>query len=353
MHFQMLSVYNNRMTLKVLTESDQSNYEKLAAHPLQSWIWGEFRKKTGVWVVRAGVFANDKMIDGFQLTFHPVPYTNYTVGYFPRGKMPTKEMVDMLTEVGKNHNAIFIKLEPNVENSSKFEVRSSKLKTSTRPLFTKYTFYIDLTKSENELLKNFESKTRYNIRVAQKHGVTVQEENTEEAFERYLELTQETTKRQGFYAHTPEYHRKMWETLRQSSGQTLPIAHLLTARYQGNILVTWIVFLYKNILYYPYGASSVEFKNAMASNLMMWEAILWGKTHGATLFNLWGTPGPNPKPSDPYYGFHRFKLGYGPKLVEFIGSYDLVLNPVAYKLFTLADSIRWNILRFHSRIDLH
>jgi lipid II:glycine glycyltransferase (peptidoglycan interpeptide bridge formation enzyme) len=196
------------------------------------------------------------------------------------------------------------------------------------------------------------SKTRYNIRVAQKHGVTIQEENTEEAFARYLKLTQETTTRQGFYAHSLNYHRLMWRHLysQLTTHNSQPIAHLLTARYQGKILVTWIIFLFNNVLYYPYGASSSEHKEVMASNLMMWEAIKWGKQNGARLFDLWGTPGPDPKPTDPYYGFHRFKTGYGPKLVEFVGSYDLVLKQPHYQFFTLTDKFRWFLFKLKAKL---
>ena len=56
-------------------------------------------------------------------------------------------------------------------------------------------------------MKSFSSKTRYNIRLAGKKGVTVKEDNSDKAFERYLELTSETVSRQGFYAHTEKYHR--------------------------------------------------------------------------------------------------------------------------------------------------
>jgi lipid II:glycine glycyltransferase (peptidoglycan interpeptide bridge formation enzyme) len=94
------------------------------------------------------------------------------------------------------------------------------------------------------------------------------------------------------------------------------------------------------MLYYPYGASSSRFKNIMASNLMMWEAIRFGKKHGATLFDMWGSLGPNPSISDPWYGFHRFKQGYNPRLIEFIGSFDLVINPKLYKLYNLVHKAR-------------
>ena len=86
----------------------------------------------------------------------------------------------------------------------------------------------------------------------------------------------------------------------------------------------------------------------MASNLMMWEAIRFGKKNGAKMFDMWGALGPNPNPKDPWYGFHRFKEGYGAKLTESIGTYDLVINPYLYPLYNLADRLRWVFLKLKS-----
>ena len=163
-------------------------------HPLQSPLWGEFREKTGVKVVS---------VNGLQITIHPVPHTKFTIGYLPKGPMPTKQMIDWLKKIGKDEKCIFIQLEPNIENAGdlKLEIRNLGLIPSSHPLFTKYTFILDLTKSEEELLKDMHPKTRYNIRVAEKKGVKVIEDNSDKAFDEYLRLTRETTTRQNFYAH--------------------------------------------------------------------------------------------------------------------------------------------------------
>jgi lipid II:glycine glycyltransferase (peptidoglycan interpeptide bridge formation enzyme) len=326
----------------------KNTYNRLVSHPLQSWQWGEFREKTGVKVVRRGIFKNDKIADGFQLTIHKIPRTPWNIGYLPKASWPDNQVLSELVKIGKKHNCIFIKLEPNIEKSkvksqkSKLQLKTQKfnLRKSSHPLFTKHTFRIDLTKSEGKLLKQMKSKTRYNVRLAQKKGVKVVEDNSKGAFDEYITLMKETTKRQKFYAHDEVYHGKMWEALYPAG-----IAHLLKAVYKEETLVIWIVFLFNGVLYYPYGASSNKHRNLMASNLNLWEAIRWGKKHGAKLFDLWGALGPNPDKADPHYGFHRFKKGYGGKLVELVGSYDLVLKPLHYSIYNIAHKIRWKLLR--------
>lgn len=310
-------------------------------HPLQSFEWGEFRKKTGIKVIRG---------KNFQLTIHRIPHFPWNIAYLPKGSMPTYEMINELLEIGKQEKCIFIQLEPNIikdTGEKALNILISKypnIHPSAHPLFTKYTFILDLTKSEDELLKNMSPKTRYNIRVAQKHGVEVIEDNSDKAFKEYLRLTKETTQRQGFFAHTEDYHRKMWETLRTTNHKQLTsnklTSHLLLAKYKNQVLAAWILFVYEDTLYYPYGASSSKHRETMTSNLMMWEAIKFGKKLGLKKFDMWGALGPNPDEKDPWYGFHRFKKGYGPEMIEFVGSFDLVIKPVLYKGYKAADKLR-------------
>lgn len=309
------------------------------SHPLQSEAWGQFRQAMGIDVIRVRPLGPE-LVEG-QLTFHKIPYSPFTIGYFPKGPIPNQAMVDELTKIGKQKRAIFIQLEPNVLKSLKFKVLSlPNLRPSHHSLFTKYTFVLDLTKSEEELLQSMHPKTRYNLKVAQKHGVVITEDNSAEAFEEYLKLSRETTTRQGFYAHSEEYHRRMWEILHPAK-----IAHLWTATYKGKVLAAWIIFIWDNIMYYPYGSSSRENRDVMAPTLLLWEIVRWGKLHGYQSFDLWGALGPVPDEHDPWYGFHRFKQGFNPQLVEFMGSFDLVLHPWLYRLYTIADTVRWWMLK--------
>lgn len=302
---------------------DKNEFNKNAVHPLQSWEWGEFREAWGNKVVR---------LSNFQIIFSKIPHTKYTIGTVIRGPKPTKEDVLEVKKIAQENNAIFVKFEPNVLYDEKL---ASDLKSfgfvKGRRLFTPTSFWINLTLTEDELLKSFSSKTRYNIRLAQKRGVEVLEDNSDKAFEKYLELTKETSGRQGFYAHSEKYHRLMWKFLRPAG-----IAHLMTANYQGEIITTWILFTWHDFLYYPYGASTDKHKEVMANNLMMWEAIKFGKKLGLTIFDLWGR--------EEGKGFTKFKEGYNPKVVEFIGTWDLPTSNL-YKIYKIAEEARWRLLK--------
>jgi len=348
-----------QMVIREITAKDKSAFNKLASHPLQSFEWGEFRKLTGVKVIRKGIFEKNKLVSGIQVTIHPLPKINWNIGYFPKGKMPDEHQLEVLKEVGKNNRCIFIKLEPDVGTAiEKHQIEISAEKAieeflrkkgckKGRSLFTKYSFQLDLKKSEEKLLKKMHSKTRYNIRLAGRKGVKVVIDNSEENFKLFLYLLfQETLPRQGFYAHTPDYYQNLWKVLKPAG-----MVHLLRAYWKKETLAIFMVFIFNNKIYYPYGASTRKYRELMASNLLMWEAIRFGEKQGCKLFDMWGSLGPKANKNDPWYGFHRFKQGYGGDLVEFIGSYDLVLNKKLYPVYRTADEFRWGYLKAKSKIQ--
>lgn len=314
-----------------MTEQEQWNSQ--VEHPLQSWEWGEFRQQTGVKVVRKS---------GIQVTIHPLPHTPWYVGYAPKIARLDQQTITTIKEIAQENNCIMVKVEPKIEKVD-FRFESKDLSewglVAGRPMFTKYNFVLDVTPTESELLASFKQKTRYNIKLAEKKGVTVEINETPEAIKRYWELTEETTKRQGFYAHSRSYHQKMWEVLHNAG-----MAHLLAAKYQGEIITTWVLFKFRDTLYYPYGASTREYREVMANNLVMWETIKLAKQWKCKYLDMWGALGPDPDPSDPWYGFHNFKAGYNPRAVEYIGSWDYVDKPWLYKLYRLIEVMRWKWL---------
>lgn len=343
------------MLIREIRPEEKNLYNSVVNHPLQSWEWGEFRKNTNVKVERLGFFENGKMKKGLQVTFHPIPILKQMAGYLPKGYMPDQNQLAALKQLAKKHNAIFIKMEPNIcqkvgipsahEAIHRFLIKNDC--QPGKPLFTKYTFQLDLTKDEETLFANLASKTRYNVRLAYKKGVQIVESTSLDGMEAFIDILKETTKRQGFYAHTPEYFRKMWQHIGKSD-----MMRIFQAVYENKVLVSWIVFIFNGVLYYPYGSSRNIHREVMASNLLMWEVIRFGKNQGCTKFDMWGSLGPNPNKKDPWSGFHKFKKGYGGTLTEFLGTYDFIINQPMYQIFTIADTLRWKFLRLKAKIGL-
>ena len=92
------------MGIRQIIEKNKEAFNKVANHPLQSWEWGEFRKVWGNEVVRTPFG---------QIIFSKIPHTKFTIGTFIKGPKPDNKQLDELKKIGKEKNAIFIKLEPN------------------------------------------------------------------------------------------------------------------------------------------------------------------------------------------------------------------------------------------------
>jgi len=344
------------MLIRPIRLEEKKIYNSVIKHPVQTWEWGEFQKKLGKKVERVGFFEDGKIKDALQVFFRPVPKLNqYSIGYCPRAFTPSEDQLSALKELGKQHNALFIRLEPNtsvpVSDRAKLKPTIELLLNNNcqtgKPFFYQHTFTVDLTQSTEQLFANLKSKTRYNVRLAIKKGVKIVEDSSKSGLKTYLQILEKTLKRKGFYLHSPDYFKKMWELLGNSD-----LFHIFHAVYDDTPLVSWIMFKWNDQIYYVYGASIDLHKEVMASNLMMWEMIVWAKSEGAKTFDMWGSLGSEPDPKNPWYGFHRFKEGYGGELTKFLGTFDLVIKQPHYKIFNTVDNLRWKALRIKTALGI-
>lgn len=316
---------------------NQANYNIHAHHPLQSWQWGEARAAMGIRVIRFGEYEGDSLINTFQLTVHPIG-AGWSIGYLPRSVYPSDAVFEFLHRLGGAEKLIFVKIEPNEflkDNQKKLPVGAV---WSAHALFPDWTQVLNITPPEEALLASMKPKTRYNVRLAEKKGITVREQTDEEGYAVFEKLYFDTCARQHYYGHTPRYHRTIFNTLKKD------IAHILIAYYQDIPLAAYELFYFDNTFYYPYGGSSDLHRNLMPANLLMWEAIRLGKRLGAKRFDMWGSLPPDYSHDDSWAGFTRFKEGYGTEFVRMVSSIDLVTQPLLYPFYNAAHVMRKALL---------
>jgi peptidoglycan pentaglycine glycine transferase (the first glycine) len=172
-------------------------------------------------------------------------------------------------------------------------------------------------------------KTRYNVRLAARRGVTVREGTTAD-LKAFYELYAETAQRDGFLIRTPEYYQDAWGDFLEDG-----LAHLLLAEAEGDVLAGLILFIYGPAAWYMYGASSSRHRQYMPNNLLQWEAMRRAKEAGCTLYDLWGAPNRLDE-SDPMWGVVRFKLGLGGQVARGLGAWDYAGSRVFYWLYSAA-----------------
>jgi len=184
---------------------------------------------------------------------------------------------------------------------------------------------IDLRVTEAEILAQMKSKGRYNIHIAEKHGVKVIKSDDIDAF---YKLVRETAERDKFKC-LPKKNYEMF--LKNLEGSFLLLALDQNKKPIGGLLgVTWN----KTGIYY-YGASSYNSRALMAPYLLQWEAMKRCKNHGCISYDLFGIS-PNGSPDNhPWKGVTEFKEKFGGEVLEYPEEKTVVLKPMIKKIIDL------------------
>jgi peptidoglycan pentaglycine glycine transferase (the first glycine) len=299
------------------------------AHLLQTGEWGEL-KSMFEWMSVHILNGND----GVQILFRKLPL-GFTVGYIPKANLAPSLWQEIDT-VCKRHRAIFLKLEPDLWSDSPPPPYPSTLHPSAYNIQPPRTIIIDLTPPEDEILARMKQKTRYNIRLAEKKGVTVRPWGDLSAFHDMMLVTGE---RDGFGVHSEKYYRRAYELLHPNEN-----CELLLAEFEGKPLAALFIARHGNRSYYLYGASTDEERNRMPTYLLQWEAMKWAKARGSQEYDLWGVPDEEQEVLDANFesrhdglwGVYRFKRGFGGEVKRSAQAMDRVYNPLLYRVYLRA-----------------
>lgn len=231
-------------------------------------------------------------------------------------------------------DAWFVRLEPADTLSYQHLAKLPLVKTVA--IQPKQTTYLNLRQTQEELLAAMKSKHRYNIRLAEKHGVEVEviTEQVSAQFPRFWKLLEETADRHDFRLHTKDYYQTMLATLEKEQLVRLGFAHK-----DGEDLAAVLVLTYNGTATYLHGASTKARRELMAPHLLHWRMITQLQEEGLAAYDFWGVnaqqteEGWEPLPNHASTGTTRFKLGFGGPVVEYPGCYDLILNRFCYTLY--------------------
>ncbi len=327
-------------------------------HLLQTWEWAQVKARYGwtpvplLWKDAGGQPAAAAM-----LLKKTIPAGGFAARlsllYIPKGPLmdwndvPLRTRVlDDLQVLARKHAAIFIKIDPDVilgtgmpgqedalENAGGQAVRSELNRRGWRfssdQIQFRNTVFLDLTPSEDELLAAMKQKTRYNIRLAQKKGVTVRA-GTPADLPMLYKMYAETSLRDGFVIREQAYYQTVWQIFMASSE---PTCEPLVAEVAGEPVAGLFLFRFAGRAYYLYGMSRSLHREKMPTYLLQWEAIRRAKAAGCKVYDLWGAPDVFNE-SDGMWGVFRFKEGLGGRVVCTLGAWDYAPNPFVYRLYT-------------------
>jgi lipid II:glycine glycyltransferase (peptidoglycan interpeptide bridge formation enzyme) len=182
--------------------------------------------------------------------------------------------------------------------------------------------------TEQSLLAGMNQLWRRNIKKAEKAGVTVTQ-GTRDDLAAFHTVYAETAVRDHFTPRPLSYFETMWDALRAEDPDRI---RLYLAHHEGDLVAatTWVRV--GRHAWYSYGASSTAKREVRGSNAVQWQMIRDALAAGASVYDLRGiTEGL--EADDPHLGLIQFKVGTGGQAVEYLGEWDLPLNPLLYKAF--------------------
>lgn len=329
----------------------------IAAHPkghvMQSWEWGEIKSHTGWVPLRLLMEKDGQNAAAVSVLERRIPGLNAPIWYAPRGPVLTwndQELFDaVLKELrlkAKERGAVFLKIDPDLRSDTpgldqylrSRAFRSAETGKGFEGVQPKYVFRLDITPAEDTLLSQMHQKTRYNIRLAQRKGVTIRK-GTREDLPAFYQVLKETTERDHFLVRNYSYFEDLYDTLVPAG-----MGELFIGEYEGGIISGTIAFVMGDKAWYIYGASSNAHRNVMPNYLIQWEMIKWAKSLGCTLYDFRGVPGQLTE-DNPLYGLYKFKKGFNGDYTEFVGEWDLVYRPAIYLLWNKLEPLYSDVVK--------
>jgi len=326
------------------------------AHLLQTWEWGQVKARFGwepqpkTWYNEDGSQIAAALILGRTIAIPGLP-ASLRVLYVPKGPLLRdwgeaglrRKILGDLRDLALEQGAIFIKIDPDVrlgtgipgsepgsEDTIGNNVRSDLIdfgwRFSSEQVQFRNTVLVDLQPAPEVLLERMKQKTRYNIRLAERKGVTVRPATLDDLDLLYQMYT-ETAVRDGFVIREREYYHAVWRIFLQA-GMVEP----LIAEVDNQPVAGVVIFRFAGQAYYLHGMSRPLHREKMPNYLLQWEAMLRAREAGCTVYDLWGAPDEF-QISDPLWGVYRFKEGLGGRLVRHIGAWDLPVRPFYYKVY--------------------
>lgn len=294
---------------------------------LQSSQWEAFQEKNGHAPMRVG--------DGLAL-LEALPVVGKYL-YFPRFPFVNSLFKEEeALALAKEQQAHWVRVEPENETvleALKKEFGEASIVTAPHDIQPREILVMDIAPAEETLLSEMKQKTRYNIRLAEKHGVTVRFSREAKDMETFIELIYATTNRKAIWPHPKNYYRNFFEVFGEQE------CVLALAEHEGKVLTANLIVFFEGVAYYLHGGSSDDGRHMMAPFLLQFESIREAKKRGCVSYNFGGIKTDTTEKNS-WAGITRFKQGFTPKTapVVFPGTYDIILSPWWYRLYRLIRS---------------
>ena len=303
----------------------------------QSKEWEDFKLSTGY---QKSYRVNNILILEKSLPLRQSMLYSPMVSSNSLSNIKEKNFLSEIGEISRKANSIFYRLELDISTGlSGIDPTKLGFVKAFEEMQPEHTLTLDLTKNEEEILAQMKQKGRYNIRIAEREGIILEQaEATGAELDDFYRLYSETGKRHKITYRAKSYFDSLLEILSKSGYARVYTAYFKNKSEKTALASAIIVYSGKKAIY-MFGSSSDEYKNMMAPYKLHWEIIKEAKEAGFETYDFFGIA-PDDDPGHPWAGVTRFKKQFGGEQVNVFGSYDYIFSPTKYKLFKIAEKIR-------------
>ena len=245
------------MEIKLIPDKNQWNDRLVASGGpfTQSWGGGDVLIAEGKKVERLAVVEGEQVLAQAQIIYSRIIF-GWQYAFCPKGpiessklKVESYKVYENLIQYLKNKNCIFFRIEPELISNIQYPISNIKKVIDINPSAT---LILDLKKSEKELLASMYQKTRYNIHLAEKKDLKINQEKNLEVF---WSLMNQTGARDKFKLHAKSHYEQVLNS---------NLISQLTVYFNNTTVATAVFVRFGNTLTYLYGASDYEYRHLMA-----------------------------------------------------------------------------------------
>ncbi len=336
------------------SDSDEAAWDAFveAADPasyLQLSGWATVKAVNGWSAQRVRTGDSDHPAVGAQILLRRPRPLPWAFAYAPRGPVAaywnadtigsfTDAVRDRLPGAGRVSH---LRIDPEIERDAgpddggaiRTALRAAGWRPGT-PIQPNATRIVDLTADEEALWGDLRKKWRQYVNKARNAGITVTDADGG-ALPEFYRVYRETADRAGFLIRTEAAYRDVWNAYAPSGNARL----LFARRPDGEALATLFLIRCGTRVVEPYGGMTADGGESRANYLLKWEAIRSSRERGATSYDLWGLA---------TGGIAHFKTGFGGREVQYLGAWDLVLDPLGRQAYERGQAARvWWARRKH------
>ncbi len=429
-----------------LIELNKKEFKEFAdKHPQitfhQTEEWANLKKENGWDSFYLGLKKDNKIQAAALILSKTLPIIKKKMFYSPRGylidyhdKELLKEFTIGIKEFAKSKKAIFVKIDPYVEylerdnngnivengyenkevvdNLKHLGYKFFGFNTMQDTLQPRWMHVIEISgRSEEDVQKDMESKTRQILRKNEKSSIKVHEIKEDE-LPIFKNIMEHTSDRRDFIDRPISYYKAMWKHLYPSGILKILIAEIDFKEYEENtkkeleetekalkdrkykyekniikmnekkyessnkqdedsidrlkkqiekieeykkeygdkkILGTILFLIYGNEVLSLFGGTDDNLLQFQSAYTLHYAGVKYAIDNHYKRYNFYGITG-NFSKENPLYGLYLFKKSFGGHVVELIGEYDLIISKFWYTTYNLAFKLYHSIKNLKKKI---